>query len=404
MKKVMIFWIFLVFFIVSACNGTEQQNFLQEDWTTIEEVAENTKVRIFMWGGDEGVNQYIAQYVAPLMNEKHGINLVRTPMDINEVLQKLLTEKNANIENGTIDIIWINGENFYNAKTNDLLLGAFTPLLPNFQQYIDETLYQYDFGTAVDHLEAPWGRVQFVFHYDSEKVSVPPKTVEELAEWVRENRGKFTYPDANDFTGNAFLRHLLYEFLEEELLLGDRFDEQALNQASIQMWGYLNEIKPYLWRNGETYPQSLAQLDQLFSQGEVYMTMGFNEARAESLIESGVFPASTKSFILDVGSIGSTHYLSVPFNSPNQAGALVTINELLSPDAQRMKMAPSMWGENTVLSMNLLTEQQEKQFQEVDRGESVLPSETFDDTMLQELSSEYIEWLKEKWFSEVIQN
>ncbi|KYD32541.1 hypothetical protein [Parageobacillus toebii] len=54
-------------------------------------------------------------------------------MDTNEILKKLLSEKKANKEKGTIDIIWINGENFKNAKDHKLLFGPITEKLPNFQ-------------------------------------------------------------------------------------------------------------------------------------------------------------------------------------------------------------------------------------------------------------------------------
>ena len=58
-----------------------------------------------------------------------------------------------------------------------------------------------------------------------------------------------------------------------------------------------------------------------FGQEEIWISMGYNEARAESLVKKGIYPEGTKPFLLeDAGSIGNTHFLSVPFNSPNQAG------------------------------------------------------------------------------------
>ncbi|MDX8362512.1 ABC transporter substrate-binding protein [Cytobacillus sp. IB215316] len=398
-------------FLLSACNNNQPnrhgaENLLQQEWKDIIELASGTEVNIFMWGGDEGINSYIDDWVAPRLLENHDIILTRTPMDTENILQKLLTEKKAGKDSGTIDVIWVNGENFKNAKENELLLGAFSNKLPNVQQYVDlESLdVQYDFGTSTENMEAPWGKVQFVLAYNSANIAEPPRTFEELKVWVQENEGKFTYPEASDFTGNAFLRHLMYEAAGGvDQLLSRSFDEQYIYTQSQEMWTYLRDIKPFLWRSGETYPQDLAALDRLYSDGEVWMTMGYNEARVESLIEKGIFPDSTKTFVFDSGSIGNTHFLTIPYNSPNVTGAMVAINYLLSPEAQLKKMEPSMWGENMALDPTKLSEDLQKQLRHVNRGDSVLSSEVLKDHLLPEVDSLYVNWVKETWQNEVVQ-
>jgi putative spermidine/putrescine transport system substrate-binding protein len=125
--------------LLSACAGGEvAQNqttgdILHKGWSEIEALAEGKEVNIFMWGGDDGINQYIDEMVAPRLKEQYNITLKRTPMDTGDILQKLLTEKWAGQEKGTMDIIWINGDNFRNAKENELLYSPFTEYLPNFQ-------------------------------------------------------------------------------------------------------------------------------------------------------------------------------------------------------------------------------------------------------------------------------
>ncbi|WNF36244.1 ABC transporter substrate-binding protein [Bacillaceae bacterium IKA-2] len=403
---------FLTIIIIAGCGqkdtavSKESEAILEENWEDIAVLAEETEVRIFMWGGDDGINQYMDEWVAPNLMEQYGVKLVRTPMDTHEILQKLMTEKRANKNEGTIDIFWLNGENFKNAKENDLLWGSFAPNLPNYLAYIDgESLdVNYDFGTPVDGLEAPWGKAQFVFQYDSAKVANPPTTFADLKIWMEENPGRFTYPEANDFTGNAFIRHLFYESVGDiEMLLENGYDAELANASSDQMWSYLNEIKPYLWRKGETYPQTLTDLDRLYSQGEVWMTMGYNEARAVSFIEDGIFPETTETFVLESGSIGNTHFLTVPFNSPNKSGALVAINYLLSPEAQLAKMEPGMWGENMALDPTKLGEEHQQHLATLDRGKSVLAAEILQEHLLPEVDSRYVEWIKENWLYEVVQ-
>ncbi|WP_404430400.1 ABC transporter substrate-binding protein [Sutcliffiella horikoshii] len=411
-KKRLLALSFLILLLMAAAgcsntnNDSADEELKEKDWSDIAELADGSKVRIFMWGGDEGINRYMDEWVAPNLKESHNIELERVPMDTNEILQKLSTEKRANKEDGTIDIIWINGENFKNAKEFELLYGPFSGKLPNYQNYVDtESLdVQYDFGTEVEGLEAPWGKVQFVFLYDEEKVQSPPASLEELKEWIKHNPGKFTYPEASDFTGNAFLRHVLYDAVGgPEKLLENGYNEEVLADHEDALWSYLREIQPSLWRNGETYPATLTGLDRLYSQGEVWMTMGYNEARAESLIKEGVFPESTKSFVLDSGSIGNTHFLAIPFNSPNKAGAMVAIDFLMSPDAQLAKYESTYWGENMALDPTKLPEDAEEKLANMDRGASVLPPEKLSESLLPEVDAEYVNWLKEHWVNEVVQ-
>ncbi|WP_282139217.1 ABC transporter substrate-binding protein [Rossellomorea aquimaris] len=395
--------------LVSACgpsNATDSGGLPEEDWETITSKAEGTKVNLFMWGGDDGINRYIDDVVVPMLKEKNNIELNRVPLDTQEILQKLQTEKRAGKDKGTIDIVWINGENFKNAKENDLLAGPFTDKLPNFTKYYDTEshAFQYDFGTETEGYEAPWGKVQFVFFYNSEKVKNPPSSYVELKAFMKEHPGKFTYPNPADFTGNAFLRHLLYAKSDSDLAQSS-FNEGTAEKMGEEVWKELNEMKPFLWREGETYPATLTDLDKLYSQEEVWMTMGYNEARAEHLIKDGVFPENTKSFILnDVGSIGNTHFLAIPFNSPNKEGALVTINELLSPEAQYEKVKPDYWGESSPISYEKLDEKWRDKFMSVDRGGSVLEASVLEETYRGELDANYVEWLKENWIREVAES
>lgn len=395
--------------LVSACgpaNATDSGELPEEGWETITSKAEGTKVNLFMWGGDDGINRYIDEVVAPILKEKNNIELNRVPLDTQEILQKLQTEKRAGKDKGTIDIVWINGENFKNAKENDLLAGPFTDKLPNFTKYYDteSQAFQYDFGTETEGYEAPWGKVQFVFFYNSEKVKNPPSSFDELKAFMKEHPGKFTYPNPADFTGNAFLRHLLYAKSDSDLAQSS-FNEGTAEKMGEQVWKELNEMKPFLWRKGETYPATLTDLDKLYSGEEVWMTMGYNEARAEHLIKDGVFPESTKSFVLnDVGSIGNTHFLAIPFNSPNKEGALVAINELLSPEAQYEKVKPDYWGESSPISYEKLDENWRNKFMSVDRGGSVLEASVLEETYRGELDAAYVEWLKENWIREVAES
>lgn len=386
-----------------AAENTD--DLLDSDWKTIAAEAEGQEVNMYMWGGNENINRYLDDWVAPRLQEEYDVDLQRVPVnDAQDFINQLVDEKSAGKKEGSIDIIWINGENFKAAKDNELLWGDFAGKLPNFNEYINPDALEVaeDFGEPVEGLEAPWGKAQFVFVHDEKKVAEPPKSMEELAEWVKENPGQFTYPALPDFTGSAFIRHVLYETTGGyEQYQQPAADIEDLEQRLAPMWQYLNEIEPYLWRKGETYPESLAKLDQLYANGEVSMTMSYDPALAASEVMKGRFPESTKTFLLKGGTLANTHFLSIPFNSSDKAGALVAINEMLSPEAQTAKLSPENWGDLSALDFEKLSAEQQKAMNEVDFGPATLPLEELEGNRLPELSSDYIEVIEKGWMENV---
>lgn len=404
MKKGISFIIILCFLILNACSPKEEVTKNPQSWkesfADLEKQAEGTTVNLFMWGGDENINRYIDKWVAPRLKKEADITLLRKPMDAKQFIEKLSNEKKANRKKGTIDVIWINGDNFKRAKEEELLIGPFAQGLPNIQKYVRKELQQSDTGESIDGLEAPWGNVQFVFQYNEKYIKQPPVDLKGLLEFTKQNPGKFTYPEVKDFTGNAFVRHMLYEENGAAAFSDGNVSDEQLNKA----YQYLNEIKPYLWKEGKTYPRSLEQLDRMFANEEVWITMGFNERRAEPFIQNKVFPNTTKSFILQSGSISSTHFLSIPFNSPNPKGAMVVINYLLSPEAQAAKLDTKNWGDGTVLDVSKLDEKIKEQFESSGTGPSTLSPEQFNGKGLPEFNAETIKKIENTWYNKVVGN
>lgn len=107
------------------------------DWDAIAEAAKGTTVTFYGWGGDEERNNWLNTTVAGYLKDNYDITLEVVGMNIDDILAKLSGEKQAGTETGTVDMIWINGENFYSAKENGLLWGPFTDKLPNMEAYID---------------------------------------------------------------------------------------------------------------------------------------------------------------------------------------------------------------------------------------------------------------------------
>jgi len=188
------------------------------DFESIAEQARGTRVTFYGWGGDDRRNEWLDTVVAPLLKEKYDISLDRVPMDIDQILSKLSGEKEAGSEPGSVDVIWINGENFYSAKENGLLFGPFAQYLPNYKSFVDETDIDnlYDFAYPIEGFEAPYGKVQFVLMNDSALNPETPKNTQELMDYAKKYPGKVTYPAPPDFTGSAFVRNIIYDIVGYE--------------------------------------------------------------------------------------------------------------------------------------------------------------------------------------------
>lgn len=369
-------------------------------WSDILFEAKGQTVNFYMWGGSDTTNTWVTGFVAENVKEKYGISLNMVPIaDIVDTVNKVLGEKQAGKEEGgSVDLIWINGENFRTMREADLLYGPWSQFLPN-TVYVnwDDSSVAYDFGYPVEGYESPYGKAQFVMVYDSVKIETPPASVSELFAWAKENPGKFTYPAPPDFTGSVFVRHVCYSATEGyEQFLGE-FNQQLFDQAMPACWEMLNEVEPSLWREGQTYPENKTRMQDLFANSEVYFDMTYSPTEADSLIAQGKYPTTARTFVFDDGTIANTHYLAITFNSDHKAGAMVVANFMLSPEAQYNKAIPENWGDLTVLDPAKLPAEWQEKFAAISRGEATLPDATLAAHRLPELQADWLVAIEQGW-------
>jgi putative thiamine transport system substrate-binding protein len=328
------------------------------------------------WGGDPQINAYI-DWVGHQVQERNGIDLVHVKLsDTAEAVTRVVAEKAAGrAEEGAVDLIWINGENFASMKAQNLLFGPFVADLPHFRQVDTKgkptTLV--DFTVPTDGLEAPWGMAQFVFVHDTATVADPPRSIPALLDWAKAHPGRFTYPAPPDFVGTTFLKHVLAELTDQPEALEHPVDQADFAAVTAPVWRWLEEVRPYLWRKGESHPVSGPALHQLLDDGEVDLSMAFNPAEASAAIEAGRLPESVRTFVLEDGTIGNTHFVAIPFNAAHKAGAMVVADFLMSPEAQAHKQDPRVWGDGTVLDVDALLTEDRARFDALPRGIATLP-------------------------------
>lgn len=408
MRKIILFALIIALsFTILACQGKEigeqvsSEKILGKNWDQVLEASKGKTVNFYGWGGDERTNKWLDTVVANTLKEQYDIQLNRVPMDIDDILNKLLGDKQVNNQKGSIDIVWINGENFYTAKKNDLLFGPFTDVLPNFKQYIDgdSDEVKYDFGYEVEGYEAPYGKAQLVLMYDKEKVPNPPRDHQALLAFVKENPGKVTYPAPPDFTGSAFVRNIMYDISGYKTFL--ELQEEDLEEALEPAMTYFEAIKPYLWRKGETYPATIAQLNNMFVDGEILLGMSYTPYYASGQIENGQYPESIDTYVFDKGTIGNTHFLAIPFNAQNKEAAMVAINAIESVELQASKYDPANWGDLPVLEYDKLNEDEKKLFTSVSLGKGAIPQNLLAEHRVPEMPARLVPEVEKIWMSRI---
>ena len=372
------------------------------NYDEIVEKAKGTSVNLYGWGGDDKRNQWLDDYIIPKMKEDYDIDVNRVGMDIDEILNLMVAEKDS--EDGDVDVVWINGENFENAKKNGLLFGPITQVLPNFNDYVDgeDEGIKYDFGEPVENMEAPYGGAQFVFMYDSSKIDNPPKNAEELLELAKANPGKITYASLPDFTGSAFIRNIISDIQGYEDFMDKDLTKEELRKMLKPTIDYLNELKPYLWNEGQSYPADNPTLTNMFADGELIMAMSYNPNAASTGVVDGQFNENVRTAVFDKGTIANTHFLAISKGSSNKDAATVLINLILSPEAQISKADPEVLGDLPIIDYNKLTDDQKKMYDEIPSGEYTLSTKELEEHRIPEMPANIVPLIEEIWEEEVL--
>ncbi len=373
-------------------------------WDQIVNEARGGTVNWFMWGGADNINAYASDYIGTALKRDYDITLNRVPItDAAEIVNLILSEKEADVtDNGTVDLIWINGENFRSMKEAGLAFCGYTSLLPNDALVDwDNPAIANDFGVPVEGCEVPWNTVQFAFAHDSAMLAEPPRDMAGLLAWIKANPGRFTYPAPPDFTGSAFVRHVfIHAAGGPEGLLGP-FDQVKFDAVAGKTWAILNGLEPFLWREGATYPTTVTQLNELFANGEVAFSFNYDPAQFGLAVQAGLWPETTRSFGLRDGTIGNTNYTLIPFNSPNKAAAMVTQNLLLSGEAQLEKARTEIWGAAPAIEISRTPPEVQAGFAAIKTHPSVIPASELAKSALPELQAGWLTAIEAGWATNV---
>ena len=356
-------------------------------WAETVAAAEGQTVFFNAWGGSDRINRYIG-WVADRVADQYGITLEHVRIsDAADTVARVLAERVAGrTSGGSVDLIWINGENFAAMKAADLLGAPFVADLPNFPlvDTVGKPTTLVDFTVPTDGLESPWGMAQLVFLYDAANLPSPPRNPDALLDYAVTHPGRVTYPLPPQFHGTTLLKQLLIGLVDDpNRLQSPAGDAADVARVTAPLWAYLDALHPHLWRRGEAFPPSGQSLLQLLDDGEIDIAFSFNPGEASAAIAAGQLAPTVRTYVFDGGTIGNTHFVAIPFNAPARAGAMVVANFLLSPEAQARKEDPSHWGDPTVLDLGRLTLDDRALFDALPVGQATLSADALSPTLLE---------------------
>ena len=327
------------------------------DWADVQARAkEEGEINLYYWGGSDKINIWMDSIAVPaLAAEGVKLNPVRIT-GTKDAVDLVLAEKGAGkgLGEGSVDAIWVNGENFATLKRQDALMGAFADKLPNSTniEWNPEDpralLNLRDFGVETNASEMPWSGQQYVCAVNTSRVSGDaPSTFAGMMDYLKANPGKFTYVKPPHFIGNTFVQAALYAHNPDG-------NGAVPFQASISEMGaaelarlitpgmeYLKALEPHLLGAGGTarYPEDPKALDGLFLNGEIDFSCQFGLYGVATGLRDGTYPEGAEQFVFPEGNmIKNKNYLVIPGNAPNPAAAMVMANYMASVDSQATKL------------------------------------------------------------------
>lgn len=369
------------------------------DWDEIVQKARGQTVYFNGWGGSDPINDYI-RWAGDQVKERYQVEVKHVKVsDIGEVVSRILAEKSGGRDHGgSVDLLWINGENFNTMKHNNLLQPPYSQQLPHLSLVDTENKKStlHDFTVPVDNMEVPWGMAQLVFLYDQEHIKTHPRNMEELLSFAKSHPGRVSYPLPPNFHGTTFLKQALIELTPDRKQLSRPVSESDFDLVTAPLWDYLDKLHPHMWRKGTSFPANGSEMKRLLNDGELFIAISFNPAEASNGIATGELPESIRTYVHDSGTIGNSHFVAIPFNASAKEGSLVFANFLLSPEAQARKSDPAIWGDPTVLAMDKLSPEEKNMFQSIPQGVATLTPEALG-TVLLEPHASWVEALEKGW-------
>ncbi|WJH36680.1 extracellular solute-binding protein [Paenibacillus sp. CC-CFT747] len=237
---------------------------------------------------------------------------------------RIMAAKQAGQKSGNIDL--------YESSLSDLTKGMKSDLWASFDQSKIPNLSKIDPNNLknLNGAGIPYRASAVILAYNSAKVATPPKTADELYDWIRKHPGRFAYNDpATGGSGDSFVQTAIYNFLPPE---ASTSQDPAIMKQWDKGFALLKELHPYMYQKG-VYPKKNQGTLDLMANGEVDIIPAWSDMALEQ-ISKKVLPDTTKLTQINPSFTGGPTYLMAPKLSEHLDSVAAFLNFVLTPEAQ----------------------------------------------------------------------
>ena len=326
-----------------------------KDWPAIATAAQGGTVRLGLAGGSAGQQRFL-DWAGGELERLYGIRLeiVDFPSQ-----RTLLDALGAGDESG-IDMAALGSRAVAEARRTQLLPERYAYRLPNWH-FVDRAgtpSVIIAAGLPTHYSAVPWGKRSLTLYANGAATASRPDSPAALLTYARANPGRFAFPDPATPAGAAFVEEVLRSLAEDPSVLDRPIAAADADAVAAPLFAWLDEIRPLLWQEGQSFPRSEAEARDLLARGEVDMIADFNLLAGAAGRAGERWPEGVEGFGFANGAVTDTHFLAVAADAAAPEAALVAADFMLSPVAQIRKADPAMWGDATILDPSRLPQQE----------------------------------------------
>lgn len=293
---------------------------------------------ITVWaGGSDNVRvqfeKQIEQFNASQKEYTAELQFITSGTGTQSLFDKAVAAKKAGQTNTDFDVIELGGDEVirYVEEGGE---DFFIPLDKSKIENIKDLNVQ---ATFRDDLVIPYRGTTVVLAYNSDVVTEPPKTTDELYQWIKDHPGRFAYnTPGSGGAGGSFVTTSVYNFMDESALVSS-------DPANKEQWdkGFelMKELHPYMYKSSGkvVYPNKNQGTMDLLANKEVDMIPAWADMSITQM-KQGTLPESIKLSQITPSFTGSPVVLGIPSIGSNQEGAYAFLNYMLSPEAQNIAL------------------------------------------------------------------
>ncbi|MBD5770013.1 ABC transporter substrate-binding protein [Marinomonas colpomeniae] len=296
-------------------------------------VAQAETVLNVATAGGQNMVDYVKTYLAPKFEALHPdvtVNVVGTgPGDAgsHKISEKLSAQKNANRTSWDIDVAVVH-QKIGGEMVNSGLLAKYRSNIKTGKM-VSRDSAKNALGIDVDGYVMPMFHSQTAIAYNSDFVTNPPKSYDELVTWTQKNPKAFGYNGIkNGMSGVSFVTGWIYAYGSDANTLSSKTYNKDLHSS----WNKAFEDLKAFNKNITFTPGNAGTLDML-NRGEIFMgpvwVDMFYSWKAE-----GKIPPSMKLSLIAPGMPGQPMYYVTPSKAAHPKLARDFIELATSPEIQ----------------------------------------------------------------------